>query len=51
MHIKLDVNTEIEVKEITDLPRLKILMEGLHMKKKASWQEILMLIVERLIGT
>lgn len=32
MHIKIDVNTEIEVKELTDLPKLKIFMESLNMK-------------------
>src|SRR5690625_1088647 len=32
MHIKIDVNTEIEIKELTDLPKLKIFMESLNMK-------------------
>lgn len=30
--IKLDVNTEVEVKELTDLPKLKLFMESLQMK-------------------
>lgn len=32
MHIKIDVNTEIEIKELTDLLKLKIFMESLNMK-------------------
>ena len=32
MHIKIDVNTEIEIKELTDLPKLKLFMESLDMK-------------------
>jgi transposase len=32
MHIQLDVTTEIEIKCITDLPKLKLLMENLNMK-------------------
>src|SRR5690625_4883677 len=32
MHIKIDVNTDIEIKELTDLPKLKIFMESLNMK-------------------
>ncbi|MFA8439860.1 hypothetical protein [Pueribacillus sp. YX66] len=30
--IKLDVNIEVEVKELTDLPKLKLFMESLQMK-------------------
>lgn len=32
MHIKIDVNTEIEIKKLTELPKLKIFMESLDMK-------------------
>ena len=32
MHIKIDVNTEIEIKKLTDLPKFKIFMESLNMK-------------------
>src|SRR5690625_5105160 len=32
MHIKIDVNTEIEIKKLTDLSKLKIFMESLNMK-------------------
>jgi len=32
MHIQLNVDTKIEVNELTDLPKLKILMESLKMK-------------------
>src|SRR5690625_2718136 len=32
MHIKIDVNTEVEIKKHTDLPKLKIFMECLNMK-------------------
>lgn len=32
MHIQLNVNTKIEVNKLTDLPKLKLLMEGLDMK-------------------
>lgn len=32
MHIQLNVNTKIEVNELTDLSKLKILMESLQMK-------------------
>lgn len=32
MHIKIDVNTEIEIKELTDLPKLKLFMGSLDMK-------------------
>ncbi|MBY0099731.1 IS21 family transposase [Mesobacillus maritimus] len=32
MHIQLEVTTEIEIKCITDLPKLKLLMENLNMK-------------------
>ncbi len=32
MHIKIDVNTEIEIKELTDLSKLKLFMESLNMK-------------------
>lgn len=32
MYIKLDIQTEFEVKSLTDLPKLKLLMENLNMK-------------------
>ncbi len=32
MYIKLDTQTEFEVKSLTDLPKLKLLMEDLNMK-------------------
>lgn len=32
MYIMLDVQTEFEIKSLTDLPNLKILMENLKMK-------------------
>mgnify|MGYP001298493183 CR=1 FL=1 len=32
MHVQLDVTTEIEIKSVTDLSKLKILMENLNMK-------------------
>lgn len=32
MHVQLDVTTEIEIKSVTDLPKLKVLMESLKMK-------------------
>jgi len=32
VHIQLNINTNIEVNELTDLPKLKILMESLNMK-------------------
>lgn len=32
MHIKLHIKTEIEMNDLTDLPKLKLLMERSHMK-------------------
>jgi hypothetical protein len=32
MHVQLDVTTEIEIRCVTDLPKLKLLMENLNMK-------------------
>jgi len=32
MHIQINVNTDIEIKSLADLPKLKILMENLKMK-------------------
>src|SRR5690625_6806940 len=32
MHIQLNVNTNVEINELTDLTKLKILMESLNMK-------------------
>lgn len=32
MHLKIDVNTNIEIKELVDLPKFKLLMESLNMK-------------------
>ena len=32
MHIKINVNTKLEIKELSDLPKLKIFMESLNMK-------------------
>src|SRR5690625_2539580 len=32
MHIQINVNTEIEINDLTDLPKLKLLMESSHMK-------------------
>lgn len=32
MHIQINVNTDIEIKSLTDLPKLKLLMESLKMK-------------------
>ncbi|MFD2217162.1 IS21 family transposase, partial [Metabacillus endolithicus] len=32
MHVQLDLTTEIEVKSLKDLPKLKFLMESLNMK-------------------
>lgn len=32
MHIQLNINTEIEINSLTDLPKLKLLTECLHMK-------------------
>lgn len=32
VHIKLNINTEIEINDLTDLPKLKLFMESSHMK-------------------
>lgn len=32
MHVELDITTEIEIKDLNDLPKLKLLMESLNMK-------------------
>lgn len=32
MHLQLSVNTEIEINSLSDLPKLKMLMENLQMK-------------------
>ena len=32
MHIKINLNTDIEIKSLSDLPKLKMLMENLKMK-------------------
>ena len=32
MHLQLNINTEIEIKSLTDLPKLKLLTESSHMK-------------------
>lgn len=32
MHIQINVNTDIEIKSLVDLPKLKLLMESLKMK-------------------
>ncbi|OEH84665.1 transposase, partial [Desulfuribacillus stibiiarsenatis] len=32
MHVKLDITTEIEITRLSDLPKLKLLMENLNMK-------------------
>src|SRR5690625_3190054 len=32
MHIQLNINTEIEISDLTDLPKLKLFMESSHMK-------------------
>lgn len=32
VHIQLNINTEIEINDLTDLPKLKLLMESSHMK-------------------
>lgn len=36
MHIQIKINTEIEITTLTDLPRLKLLMEGSNMKVNKS---------------
>lgn len=32
MHMQINVNTDIEIKRLADLPKLKLLMESLKMK-------------------
>src|SRR5690625_3501801 len=32
MHIAIDINTELNISSLTDLPKLKLLMENLKMK-------------------
>src|SRR5699024_10054387 len=32
MHIAIDINTNLEITSLTDLPKLKLLMENLKMK-------------------
>lgn len=32
MHVQLDITTEFEIKDLTDLPKFKVLMESLNMK-------------------
>src|SRR5690625_805050 len=36
MHMKIDIESEIEINELTDLPKLKTLMESLNMKVNKS---------------
>lgn len=52
MYIMLDIQTEFEIKSLTDLPKLKLLMENLNMKiNKSQLARELALIVEQLINT
>ena len=32
MHIAIDINTDLTISSLTDLPKLKLLMESLNMK-------------------
>lgn len=34
MYIQLNINTEVEINNLTDLPKFKLLTESLHMKIK-----------------
>lgn len=50
MHIQLNINTELEINSLTDLPKLKMLMESSHMKINKSQLAREMGVDRRTIG-
>src|SRR5699024_1878903 len=50
MHIQLNINTELEINSLTDLPKLKMLMESSHMKINKSQLDREMEVDRRTIG-
>src|SRR5699024_11873476 len=52
MHIAIEINTDLTISSLTDLPKLKLLMESLNMKinKSELARKFKVDIVERLIN-